>query len=631
MKEQLAVETIRDHLCISFPISGWLYVGAGTGAELAGIGSSEVPCLVAVEAVEHTFFQLRQNFAHHQGRHSRNILIAPTAGPTCFFEASSSRESGLVAPAELRGLWRNLTERARHSIDAKTLETVLKEEAASTSVSFNWLTIDCIPAADLLSGLDVQAEHLDVVECRALVDELPDGSWSPSRAAAIDVLNQKGFVLRAEYAEQHPGVVRLFFVREWRRLYEKGVGTIAQLAEELRLQQAQSAAAQVEMLRKAELTAGEASSAKEKCARLAKDLSVVQAENARLMEQLTAEKDTALSIHNMADSLSRLSEQLVDEAERRAKDIRGVRKVLEERCDAVTQELLNSKKAILEVGNGVGTARDSSLITDIIKKEFGRIKERLDADAERHVKDLVTTRKALERVVRAEISNSTQQIEAHLNIQNYLLHGEHLPPFHGWPVSPDFALFIIDSLVKRNYDLVIEFGSGSSTVLIAKTLARLRRSGRPPAAQITFEHSEVYCHQTADELEQSQLSEHVSLVHAPLVPYAAADGEVYQYYDCTRALSNYQSSVKPEGMSVLVIVDGPPAATGKHARYPAVPVILDIFKDVEVDVLLDDYSRDDEKEVAEKWMEDIQNHGRQAEIVDLDLEKKACFIRARRG
>lgn len=628
MKEQLAVEAIRGQLCTSFPINGWLYIGAGTGAAFAGLDSSEVPCLVAVEAVERTFFQLRENLARHQGWHSRNILVAPTAGPTCLYEASSSRESGLIAPAELRGLWRNLTERARRSIGAKTLETVLQEEEASTSVHFNWLTIDCTPAADLLTGLEVQADHLDVVECRALVDELPDGPWRPSRAAVVDVLGDKGFVLRAECAEQHPGVVRLFFVRDWRGLYEAGAAKITRLADELRVQKADSTAAKLEMLREAALKAGEVGSAKEECARLAIALSAAQAENARLMEQVTTERDRELVIEKMADSLSRLSGQFGEEAERRAKDIRGVRKVLEEKCETVKQELSLSKKAILEMGSVVGAARESAVTADVIKQEFERIKAHFNSDAEKHVKDLVTTRKALERVVKAEIANSTQQIEAHLNIQNYLLHGEHLPPLHGWPVSPDFALFIIDLLSKRNYDLVIEFGSGSSTILIAKALARMRRSGHPSVPQMAFEHSEVYWQQTSDDLVRAQLREYVNLFHAPLVPHTAADGEVYQYYDCKHVLSSTLDSVKFEGTSALIVVDGPPAATGRHARYPAVPTVLDLFKGIEVDVLLDDYSRDDEKEVAEKWMEDIERYGLCAEIVDLAMEKNACFIRA---
>jgi len=43
----------------------------------------------------------------------------------------------------------------------------------------------------------------------------------------------------------------------------------------------------------------------------------------------------------------------------------------------------------------------------------------------------------------------------------------------------------------------------------------------------------------------------------------------------------------PTGLRVLVIVDGPPAATGPHARYPAGPLVLQHFAGAQIDFLME--------------------------------------------
>jgi hypothetical protein len=50
----------------------------------------------------------------------------------------------------------------------------------------------------------------------------------------------------------------------------------------------------------------------------------------------------------------------------------------------------------------------------------------------------------------------------------------------------------------------------------------------------------------------------------------------------------------------MLIVDGPPSATGELARYPALPVLADRLSEG-ASVLLDDAARDDEQRVIERW------------------------------
>lgn len=89
----------------------------------------------------------------------------------------------------------------------------------------------------------------------------------------------------------------------------------------------------------------------------------------------------------------------------------------------------------------------------------------------------------------------------------------------------------------------------------------------------------------------------------PLVPWAAADGTAYSYYDCGAALAQVAASLPTDGSArVLVVVDGPPGGTGRWARYPALPWLLQAMPQAELHLLLDDYARDEEKALADAWL-----------------------------
>jgi hypothetical protein len=243
---------------------------------------------------------------------------------------------------------------------------------------------------------------------------------------------------------------------------------------------------------------------------------------------------------------------------------------------------------------------------------------------------LVVMRKAIENRIKREASNSVRQLEAFASLQGYLNAGELMPEVHGWPISPDFAVYLLGLIERRRYDLIIEFGSGTSTLLMAKSCARMatRRPEQKVAHQIAFEHLEQFRVKTQELLHSADLLAAVQLVHAPLAPYLAANGNEYSYYRCQEALSELSRRMPAAGLRILLVVDGPPTATGKHARYPAVPVVLDFFKGAQIDVLLDDYIREDEKEIAEIWLRDFASSGYDADITVQNLEKEACLITA---
>lgn len=235
-------------------------------------------------------------------------------------------------------------------------------------------------------------------------------------------------------------------------------------------------------------------------------------------------------------------------------------------------------------------------------------------------------RRQLIDTVKKEALNTARQVESFLSLQALLSEngGCVVPLMHGWPVSPDLALHVAMLLKTERYDQVIEFGSGSSTLVMARMLHQLGR-GR----LLTFEHLPAYRDQTAALLNSQALDGLVDLRLAPLVPRVGADGSsCSNYYDCEAALRATAQTLRASpSPKLLLFVDGPPAATGPRARQPALEAVLTYFSGCEIHVLLDDYIRQDEKEIVRRWEALLQHTERRYTHEELPLEKGASLLR----
>lgn len=273
---------------------------------------------------------------------------------------------------------------------------------------------------------------------------------------------------------------------------------------------------------------------------------------------------------------------------------------------------------------GCDEERRNPLLSD--ERIFRRDNEILKAlEQQKITVDLL--RSEIVSVFQKETANMTRQLEAFLSLQSFLNGQVRVPEIHGWPVSPDLGIFLVDLIEKNNYNIVIEFGSGTSTALIALAMQRAnqRWGNLWQPRQVTFEHLQAYHDKTTIELELLELQDKVDLVLSPLTKYRSPTGEEFSYYDCR----DFLKKLSVEGISsekILVFVDGPPGATGIHARYPALPIVLESFPASHIDILLDDYIRQDEKEVVEKWRSDLASKNYNFTITQKKMEKNACLI-----
>lgn len=240
--------------------------------------------------------------------------------------------------------------------------------------------------------------------------------------------------------------------------------------------------------------------------------------------------------------------------------------------------------------------------------------------------------KKLEQVKEAhrkEVENSTKQIESSIRLQHYLGESVILPDMHNWPISPDFGVLLINLVERNNYNAVIEFGSGTSTVILSKALNRVAsRDNNLQAPLLSFDHLQEYAEKTIELLKQSGLQKNATVSLAPLTEWEGNDHGKYSYYSCQKALLELTKSLPNEPLKVLVVVDGPPAATGPLARYPAMPVVMSALPGAsKIDFLMDDYLRKEEQEIVSRWIQLLTQQQRKVSKTEFNkLEKKACLI-----
>jgi protein-L-isoaspartate O-methyltransferase len=193
--------------------------------------------------------------------------------------------------------------------------------------------------------------------------------------------------------------------------------------------------------------------------------------------------------------------------------------------------------------------------------------------------------KPLDKMVRREYS----QIEQLLALYHEVSPPRALPPLRGWAASPDYQRSLYSLVREHRPQLVVECGSGSSSLVIARAL-QLNGTGRLVSLEHLAEHAET----ARGLLRDAGLDDVATVVHAPLVEHRIGD-DTFSWYDVTAA-----GVLDAVG---LVAVDGPPRAVGPMARYPALPLLAPSMAPG-ARLLLDDADRPEELETLERWERD---------------------------
>ena len=199
------------------------------------------------------------------------------------------------------------------------------------------------------------------------------------------------------------------------------------------------------------------------------------------------------------------------------------------------------------------------------------------------------------------------QVEPLLALRDRLVTRRPLPAMRGFAIAPDFALLLTELIADERPELVVETGSGVSTLVIAYGLEKLGR-GRV----IALDHDAGYAAATRAELERHGLSGYATVVHAPLEPLEI-DGEHHRWY-ARAALAG----LPPID---LVVDDGPPRYLGDMLRYASLPELASRLAPRGVFVL--DVIADEERAILARWAQRLPEFRQQL----LDTRKGNAILR----
>jgi len=175
-----------------------------------------------------------------------------------------------------------------------------------------------------------------------------------------------------------------------------------------------------------------------------------------------------------------------------------------------------------------------------------------------------------------------------------------LPMMSGWALDAVSLERLIEAVLEHRPRTIVECGSGVSTVWLA--YAAREFGGKV----VALEHKEKFAEQTRDDLRRHGLLDVADVRLAPLEDIEF-DGQVFPWY-CKEAWRDLS------GIDML-LVDGPPKATGPRARYPALPALGSSLSNGCV-VVFDDINRKDEKEILDSWLEAYPKLGKPVAIGD---------------
>jgi predicted O-methyltransferase YrrM len=198
-----------------------------------------------------------------------------------------------------------------------------------------------------------------------------------------------------------------------------------------------------------------------------------------------------------------------------------------------------------------------------------------------------------QRTLTTVIKDQTREVEALLQLYAKVDPRQPMPPSGRWALNPQSLLNLFTLVRRQRPRVVVELGSGTSTVWIGYALAAAAESTRP-AQLISLDHDESFAEQSqASARLHAEAIAPTEVRFAPLKTVHLGD-EDYRWYD-PAALADVRDID-------LLIVDGPPGGTGPLARYPALPLLADRLTDGAV-IVLDDATRDDEKKIIDRWLE----------------------------
>lgn len=260
-------------------------------------------------------------------------------------------------------------------------------------------------------------------------------------------------------------------------------------------------------------------------------------------------------------------------------------------------------KALEQVSGRLAVAEHA--LEEVVSK-YALEPEAIDTSVKNAANDTV---KRVRQGVQTDLMQTYRQLEALQNLYAIGNVERPIPASRVWAASPDLLLFLVGLVERERPKLIVECGSGLSSLWFGVALRKFGIEGRV----IALEHDEQFGEQTRGQVHRHGLADLVEVRSAELESYELGD-TTFQWY--ARKAWDDLADID------VLFVDGPPTDTGEHARYPAYPLLGERMSESGV-VVLDDMVRKDEQQVLARWLEE------HPELTDerVRLEKHAALVR----
>jgi hypothetical protein len=161
-----------------------------------------------------------------------------------------------------------------------------------------------------------------------------------------------------------------------------------------------------------------------------------------------------------------------------------------------------------------------------------------------------------------------------------------------WSIAYDQANLVLDKIISLNSFVMLELGSGISTVIWSVAMMHnannqlLSMEGKEDIYNNT---KRLLCHYGATK-------ENVRLLYAPYKEYTFPFGTA-MWYDLD-VLKDFLIPID------ILFIDGPPDTLQPLSRYPALPLLWNRLS-VNCVVIMDDGARADEQEIIRRWLKEF--------------------------
>jgi predicted O-methyltransferase YrrM len=189
--------------------------------------------------------------------------------------------------------------------------------------------------------------------------------------------------------------------------------------------------------------------------------------------------------------------------------------------------------------------------------------------------------------VKSAVRQERRQLESWQTLEHYLKPPSMLPGPGKFAIEPDLAACLTRLIIETEARMVMELGSGLSTVLMGLALQHTN-----DAEVVALEHDARFKEKTERLLREFKVDATARIELCKMCD-VMVQNDIYRWYDTT-----VLSDVSPID---LLLVDGPPGFENAMARYPAIPVLLQHMRPGGI-IVVDDYKRDGEKACVSQWL-----------------------------